>query len=91
MLLRQHIVELAQQNRNLVLQLEAQQQLLQAHADKLQEIHDANLLKEHEREEALVQMAAAAFDRKNAAAEAQRERELRERLEQERAHEIVSA
>ena len=90
-ILRQHIDGLMQQNRELCVQMEGQQRLLQVHADNLQRIHNANILKEQEREEALVQMAAAALDRKNAAAEAKAERELRERLEQERTHEIVRA
>jgi hypothetical protein len=90
-LLRQHIGDLMQQNRNLCMQLEEQQHVLQAYAEKLQQIQDADMQKEQEREVALLEMAAAAFERKNAAAEAMRERELRERLEQERTHDIVSA
>jgi hypothetical protein len=80
--LRQHIADLGQQNRNLVLQLEQQQEQLQDYNLKLQTILELNMQKEQEREEALLQMAAAAYDRRNAAAEAIRERELRERVEQ---------
>jgi hypothetical protein len=87
--LRQHIENLAQQNRNLCLQLEQQQEQLQVYNLKLQNILELNMQKEQEREEALLQMAAAAYDRRNAAAEAIRERELRERLELERVHDIV--
>jgi hypothetical protein len=87
--LRQHIANLAQQNRNLCLQLEQQQEQLQVYNIKLQNILELNMQKEQEREEALRQMATAAYDRRSAAAEAVRERELRERLELERVHDIV--
>jgi len=88
--LRCHISDLVHQNRSLCAQLEQQQLQLQNYSLVLQEIYDANAQKEEERETALLEMAAAALDRKTAAAEALHERELRERLEQERAHEIVS-
>jgi hypothetical protein len=88
--LRRHISDLVHQNRSLCAQLEQQQSQLRNYSLILQEIYDANAQKEQDRETALLEMAAAALDRKTAAAEAQHERELRERLEQERAHEIVS-
>ena len=56
----------------------------------LQQMQDANRQKELEREVALLEIAAAAHDRQAAAAQALQERQLREQLEQERTHEIVS-
>ncbi len=87
--LRSHISDLVQQNRNLCAQLEQQNEQLQNYSTILQEMYDASAQKEQERETALLEMAAAAYDRKAAAAIAAQERELRERLEQERTHEIV--
>lgn len=88
--LRRHISDLIEQNRNLFSQLENQNHQLESYSLMLQQMQDANRQKELEREVALLEIAAAAHDRQAAAAQALQERQLREQLEQERTHEIVS-
>jgi hypothetical protein len=88
--MRQHISVLVQQNQSLCLQLEVQQRQLLDYASNLQQIYDANAKREEERETALLEMAVAAMDRKQAAEEAARDRETRERAEAERMIDAVS-